>query len=344
MTKSKSKRLKGNSSKKFKKACLWGAIGVLGAYNLLAGYMFISSNPALDNRYCDLPNHSTVTLQADKIGANKSLMQNRLFIKRGQDCQIVVQKDIPQFVANLLKQNVDLINKVFDTVNDEYNFVVKREGEDNASMNSATITVTVKDIEVVADVTPDKSIKNVIASGLYKANTKANMRLDVDQFVELYGKYFEDGAYNPHMQASASRVILHELMHCLGLSDYESKPTAYGYDVQCFYDKDNQKHFVYDTNGNLTYASFNKDNVCISNNVIDQYGNSLHGVVREPSIMEYDIVFQNTTESKLYQMDVKFLLSNYNNEIDHLHSKLDKLINDKYLVSNCDKSKEELSR
>ena len=330
------RKLKGNKGQILYKACVWGTFGFASACGALLGGLYIGSNPAIDKNNCKIPSRNVVTAQALDIGANTDIMYNRLYVKRGVDCKVVVQKDLPDFVKDLLVENVDLINRVFDVVNDEYNFVVLKEGENGASLNDATITITTKDIDAMADVILNKDIVSSFGNGFHGAKTRSHIRLDDIDFINKFAPSLDKapGEYiSPYVKAYASRVLLHELMHCLGTADYESKAVNGNY-IQCFYDTNNVKHFLYDTDGNLSRAYFNSSHQCMNRMDVDQYGNSCYGMKREPSIMEYDIVHSYSKDVRLYQMDVKFILSSYNNDKDKLAEKLDKLIDDKYMVLN----------
>ena len=340
MKKYNDKKLKKANSPSFKKVCLCGALGVVGAWTGLAGGLVLASDPTLNKSYVTLPSKSKVDMQGVMLNANFDLMRNRLFIKKGQDCQIVVSKELPQYVTRLLEGNVTVLNKVFDVVNNDYNFVVKREGEDGASLKNATISVTSKDIDATAEMSVDRGLMSVLGNVVHKSITKAHLRLDPKDFLERYSPYLdkaEGEKINPYMEAIASRALLHELMHCLGAPDYETKYVN-GYYVQCFYDTNNQKHFLYNLDGQIDIAIFNNNHLCMNRYHRDQFGVDCYGMQRVPSILEYSIVNSFSKDSKLYETDIKLLLSNYNLEYDKLQEKYQTIVSDNSIVVTINKT------
>lgn len=309
---------------------------------------FIYNSPQNGVRFTQLTSRETIVQNLDtfdiptrmtsnyfkRIVYSRDIQFNRFVKENNKDITVTVSNDYSSYCYNSFSNACNYFNQLFQEINPDYHFSIGYESDTNR-LSNASIAITF-DKTSTDNTFAYQEYYNDLYNILMGYTDRANISFSSFAFDQL--GFSNDKELTDGQSYVLQRVFMHEMMHCLGASDY---PTKYlignGNDVysyQGFYNQDNEYVWCYNEYGRVVKPLFSGDTLV--GNFYNKDHKLIENQTRSPSIMEYygGIFDFNSSVDKLYKNDVALLCALYADTYKNGYEKYFNLFNNAELVTN----------
>lgn len=310
---------------------------------------FIYNSPQNGVRFTQLTSRETIVQNLDtfdiptdmtsnyfkRIVYSRDIQFNRFVIENNKDITVTVSNDFSSYCYNSFSNACNYFNQLFQEINPDYHFTIGYESDTNR-LSNASISITY-DKTSTDNTFAYQEYYNDLYNILMGYTDRANISFSSFAFDKL--GFSNDKALTDGQSYVLQRVFMHEMMHCLGASDYPTKylnvdGTNNVNSYQGFYNQDNEYIWCYTEYGRVVKPSFLGDTLV--GTFYDKNHKLIENQTRSPSIMEYygDIFNHNCSVDKLYKNDVALLCALYADTDANGYEQYFNLFNNAELVTN----------